>query len=268
MPAVRWIATGFGLLKQWPTQPDFLDCERTLGRFMVASPPDAAAGPAADGTVAAFGGTLPRGGITHLGDLFVDPRHQSGGAGRAVLDQLLDGTGARITFASADPRAVASYVRYGMVPTCPLYYLSGTAPGADRAAPAADPLDLCTVENVVAADAAASGGDRAAQLHWYARRPSVTVLAGGTGYVLAREVGGSVVLGPGGGTTPQACAAAVLDALRRYPGRPIRLVVFGVHPLLPVLLGLGFRITDSDTYLRTRDAEVPLDRYLPHPDLG
>jgi hypothetical protein len=45
-------------------------------------------------------------------------------------------------------------------------------------------------------------------------------------------------------------------------------VVFGVNPLLPVLLAAGFRITDSDTFMRTSDAPVPLDRYLPHPDLG
>src|ERR1700759_1912006 len=105
MAAVRRIADAFGLLKQWPEPPDFLDAERVFGRLRTAAPDPS-------GEPVGFGGTLRRGDLTHLGDLFIDPAHQPGGAGRALLDQLFDGTGARVTFASGDPRAVPSYLRY------------------------------------------------------------------------------------------------------------------------------------------------------------
>ncbi|HKT04440.1 MAG TPA: GNAT family N-acetyltransferase [Rugosimonospora sp.] len=253
MTAVRRVANGFDLLHDWPDSPDFLDCEREHGRLMLASEAEAAVG---------FGGVLGRGAVTHLGDLFVAPGHQSGGVGRALLDRLFDGTGARATFASADPRAVPLYLRYGMLPRCPLYYLAGPAPAGE---PAVSTVDI---SRVLAADASACGGSREEVLRWYAALPGVRVHAGPDGYALAREVDGRVVLGPAGGGTAAGCARTVLATAAWYAGRPLRLVVFGPNPLLPRLLAAGLRIEDSDTYLATEADLLPVDRYLPGSDLG
>jgi GNAT superfamily N-acetyltransferase len=264
MPAVRRIATGFGLLEQWPDPPDFLDSEREYGRLMLAEDNSVLAQD--DGARAiGFGGTLRRGGITHLGDLFVTPAYQSAGVGQALLDRLLDGAGPRVTFASADPRAVPLYIRYGMVPRCPLYYLVGALA---EPPPSVSTMDA-EVAAVVAADAVASGGARGDMLRWYAGLPGVRMHAGpDDGYAFVREVGGEVLLGPAGASTPAGCVQTVLGTLTRYPGRTLRVALFGAHPLLPRLLRAGLRIEDVDTYMASDGAAVPLDRYLPQPDLG
>src|SRR6185369_6481376 len=118
MAAVRRVAAMHDVLSEWPDEPDFLDCEGTFGRLLLGE---------VDGLVAGFGGVLRRGELTHLGDLFVAGDRQSAGLGRALLDGLLDGASRRVTYASADPRAVALYVRYGMIPRQPLLYLAGPA---------------------------------------------------------------------------------------------------------------------------------------------
>jgi GNAT superfamily N-acetyltransferase len=248
MAGVRRIAGRFGLLSHWPTGPDFLDCEREYGHLAVASR-------YGDPGLIGFGGVLRRDGITHLGDLFVDDRHQSGGVGRALLDEVMDGAADRVTFASADPRAVPLYIRYGMFPRCPMYYLSGSVTSKST-------VDIVDVETVVPLDEEASGGERASILHWYAGLPGVRVYAGPDGYAFIREVDGEVHLGPAAGTETALGAAAAL------PGRTLHVALFGVHPLLPRLLAAGLRIGDTDTYLASDDDLVPLDWYVPHPDLG
>jgi hypothetical protein len=99
-------------------------------------------------------------------------------------------------------------------------------------------------------------------LRWYAGLPGVRVHTGPDGYAFTREVGGEVLVGPAAGTE------TVLGAAAGRPGRTLRLVVFGVHPLLPRLLAAGLRIRDSDTYLASDGDLVPLDRYVPNADLG
>ncbi|MEU8386428.1 GNAT family N-acetyltransferase [Streptosporangium sp. NPDC048865] len=123
MPAVRAVATRFGLLRGWPPGRDFLDAERIFGALALA--------PAPDGRALGFGGTLRRGAVTHLGDLFVLPESQSSGVGRALLAELLAGDGPKVTFASSDPRAMSLYIRHGLRPRCPLLYLTGPAAGLD-----------------------------------------------------------------------------------------------------------------------------------------
>jgi GNAT superfamily N-acetyltransferase len=163
MPAVRRVAASFGLLDKWPTRPDYLDCELEHGRLLVAEATADIAAAGDEGSADAligFGGSLRRGEITHLGDLFVDPRFQSSGVGRAILNGLFDRPGPRVTFASADPRAVPLYIRYGMRPLAPLYYLSGPADDPARTVPRGpEPANPSTIDvsELAAADAAASG---------------------------------------------------------------------------------------------------------------
>jgi GNAT superfamily N-acetyltransferase len=261
MAAVRRIAAAHDVLAQWPAAPDFLDCERAFGRLLLGE---------VDGRVAGFGGVLCRGGWTHLGDLFVAAQEQSAGLGRALLDGILHGASRRVTYASADPRAVALYVRYGMVPRQMLVYLAGPADALSivddfRRVPTAEPVDTPVLVDL---DGAVSGGTRDDVLHWYTTLSTVDGYRTGDGYALARRIGDRVQIGPAGGADPVASAHAVLAAGRRYPGRRLLVSLFGTHPLLPALLRAGYRIEDADTFMASEDGLFAPDRYVPSVDLG
>ncbi|MBB6552622.1 GNAT family N-acetyltransferase [Nonomuraea rubra] len=293
MPAVRAVARRFGLLGGWrPGAPDFLDAERAFGTLLLA--------PGRPGHALGFGGTLRRGELTHLGDLFVLPAHQSSGLGGALLARLLAGDGPRVTFASSDHRALGLYVRHGLRPWCPLLYLTGPATGLP-----APPVRVTSPGEVAALDAGVAGGDRRRTLAWYAAVPGVAAYTTGEGYAFVRAIDDEAVIGPAGGTTPQDSVNAVLGALAATatpgpapsstapsstapsstapsstatpgtaPGSATpgtaKIAVPGTHPLVPVLVAAGWRIGDLDT-LMADDAALGLirpDRYVPHPDLG
>lgn len=259
---LRAVADHFDLLEMWPNRPDFLDAEREFGDVLVGE---------VDGRIVGFGGTLRRGTVTHLGDLFVHPDHQSSGVGRMILDRLLPRDTPKVTFASDDERALGLYVRNGMRPRCPLLYLERRPPG-ERAGQSKRGTQSVQaggdVGEAAALDARVSGGERTSTLAWYARLPGVTAWASGSGYAFTRVVGDEVVIGPAGGETPQDCVDAVLEAATGYPGaKLIEAAVPGDHPLLPLLLHEGWHIDDMDN-LMTSDDIMQLDRYVPHPDLG
>jgi GNAT superfamily N-acetyltransferase len=71
-----------------------------------------------------FAAARKEGALTVLTDCFVRPGAQSGGVGSALLDAVLPRDEPLATFASSDPRAVASYARRGMIPRWPAYYLT------------------------------------------------------------------------------------------------------------------------------------------------
>ncbi|MEU8250710.1 GNAT family N-acetyltransferase [Nonomuraea sp. NPDC048916] len=266
MPAVRRVARRFGLLGDWPAAPDFLDAERWFGTLLFRPGEAEADG---NGRALGFGGTLRRGSMTHLGDLFVLSEHQSSGLGRALLATLLDGDGPRVTFASSDHRALALYVRHGLCPWTPLLYLTGPAasPAASLAAPVVEPA---TPAEVASLDARVCGGFREETLAWYADVPGVTVHTTGHGYAFARRTADDVLIGPAGGTTPEDGTAAVLGALAAIGAPSGRIAVPGTNPVLPLLIGAGWRIQDMDTLMADDAARALLhpDRYVPHPDLG
>lgn len=257
MPAVRAVAERFGLLRGWPSGRDFLDAERVFGRLVLA--------PLAYGQARGFGGTLRRGSITHLGDLFVLPEQQSSGVGRLLLAELLGGDGPKVTFASSDPRAMSLYIRYGLRPWCPLLYLTGPA-----AALPGPPVREGRPADIAALDAMAGGGERLDTLAWYAATPGATPYTTGQGYAFAREAGDEVVIGPAGGATPQDCAEAVLGALASGPPTVATIALPGVHPLVRPLIEAGWRISDMDTLMADDNARALIhpDRYVPHSDLG
>ncbi|MEV7802912.1 GNAT family N-acetyltransferase [Microbispora sp. NPDC088329] len=111
----------FGFWPDIPEAPDFLDAQRAFGNLLVGE---------VKGRVVGFGGTLRRGTLTHLDDLFVVPEHQSSGMGRMILAQLLPQGSPKITCATDDECALGLYVRNGMRPRCPLLHLEGTGRSA------------------------------------------------------------------------------------------------------------------------------------------
>ena len=77
-----------------------------------------------DGEVLAFAGTITRGSVTFLTDLFVRPTQQSNQLGKTLLHAVLpQSTLTRCTESSSDPRALALYIREGMRPQWPLFGL-------------------------------------------------------------------------------------------------------------------------------------------------
>jgi GNAT superfamily N-acetyltransferase len=94
-------------------------------RFWVAS---------RDGVVVAFGSAVLRGTVWFLSMLFVDPKLQARGVGRAILARILpdpvDGVRLSTATDSAQPISNALYASLGMVPRVPLFNLVGRpAPG-------------------------------------------------------------------------------------------------------------------------------------------
>src|SRR5262249_9501289 len=78
------------------------------------------------GVIVGFAGVLDYGRCVALSGLFVGPSWQSQGVGGGLLDGALAAGRAAVTMASGGPRAVASYVRRGLLPRWPAYYIAAS----------------------------------------------------------------------------------------------------------------------------------------------
>jgi len=76
------------------------------------------------GRIIGFAAAITRGRIRFLAELYVRPEHRSKSIGRKLLEQLLPEEGSTVcTLSSDDARALALYVRSGMQPYWPYFYL-------------------------------------------------------------------------------------------------------------------------------------------------
>jgi GNAT superfamily N-acetyltransferase len=99
-------------------------------RFLIAERGDGRAdGPPDPRRSIAFGSAVERGNLWFLSMLFVDPKEQARGLGRALLDELLpeqrDGRLLATCTDSAQPISNGLYASLGMVPRMPLYNYLG-----------------------------------------------------------------------------------------------------------------------------------------------
>ena len=271
MAAVRLIAEAYDTLIAWPDRPDFLDHELATGRLLVAQ---------SAGEVIAFGGVLPRGGVTHLADLFVRQQYRGVGVGRRLLSALFSQSGHRVTFASSDPRAVPLYVRFGMRPVAPLLYLRGEVEALDPRR-SRTRLVQAGLDQLAGLDAEVSGRRRRADHAFLMSLPTsravgVTQEAAVIGYghvrsaVDAQDGATTAFVGPAGSLTIDAAEATVLAliAAAGEGAQRVELALFGPHPALPVLLALGFRVIDADTFMSSRLELPDMQRYVPSAELG
>ncbi|HEY7984599.1 MAG TPA: GNAT family N-acetyltransferase [Ktedonobacterales bacterium] len=247
------------------------------GRLYVAE--DAA------GAVIGYGGSIVRGPVAFLTDLFVRPARQSGAIGQALLAAVLPADGRmHCTTASTDPRAQALYTRAGMAPRRPHYWLR-VSPEDARRLPAgaitlaATPLDDPALR---AWDARVSGRDRPQDFAWWRDGTNGVALwcrRGGerVGYAVAqRRTDASVyhpdmwTIGPVGAADEADAAECALAACAwaLAHGAPLlRIAVAGPHPALKPLLDAGARINYVEMYCATRDDLFDPRRYISSGDM-
>lgn len=242
------------------------------------------------GEVVGFGASMTRGERWFLADLFVAPEHHSSGAGRLLLEALIetDAPGpVRATMASDDPRAISLYTRLGMAPRWPCFSVVGLP---HRVVPmlgsgTTEPY-RCPPSDLV--DLATSSGyslDQRDLAYWQRTVGAETFLIGGAG----EPIGGGVIrwstpfsiahpdsisIGPLFARSTNDIAdvvAAVIDLVRdEQPEHVIKLYVPGPNPALGRLLESGFWIEDFELHSASSSAEATLvdpTRVLPSHDL-
>jgi GNAT superfamily N-acetyltransferase len=229
-----------------------------------------------DGVVVGFGSVIRVGEASMVTDLFVDPGHHGQGIGTALLSATLGDAQLRLTFSSADPRALPAYARAGMQPTWPSHYVRAEPAAVARlAADTALVAEVATVDETAEAGRALTGIDRRADFAFYAAQPDAAgfvirdrgAVAGvawahrddeGHGRALAHA---SIAAG--------ADAARVAAAAFRAAARDDSVwgCVPGPHPALAQLLEAGAGIVDRDTYCTSDPGWLDPERILPNPGL-
>jgi GNAT superfamily N-acetyltransferase len=224
-----------------------------------------------DRELVAYGAAVDTGIARHLADLFVRADLLGRGIGRPLLASVMGDAPQRTTFASADPRAIPLYVRAGMAPLWPSFYLEGTAaalraPGPSIRIEPADPARLASLER------AWTGHDRSTDhLFWasQAEAEGFVVLDAGEatafGYARARQVGVArtldrLLVRPDGEPVRPTVAAI------RHAGRggAVMANVAGPSAVLPALLAAGFKITDHDQFMASDPGLVDPARLIPN----
>jgi GNAT superfamily N-acetyltransferase len=224
--------------------------------------------------IVGFGAVLDTGVSQHLADLFIAPGLVGRGIGGLLLDAAFGSTQPRTTFASADPRALALYVRAGLTPWWVCLYLQGPSTGLPATPPslgiqAAGWLALAELE------LAWTGAERGADHAFWAAQPGAE----------------SIVVSDSSGPVAIACArdgqrgtARALDRLVVRPGvdslapilagirhigrgGEVSVTVPGPNPALPILLEAGFRIVDRDQFMASNPGLVDPIRLLPNPGM-
>ena len=222
-----------------------------------------------------FAGVARRDRTAFITDLFVDPAAQSSGIGRRLLRHALaPHHGARrFTLSSADPRALALYVRQGLQPLTPQLHLRlGRLRGAQASPRLVALLGRGDDPALLDWDARCGGRSRPADLrHWLEAERGVLLWlrrgASVVGYALVRlqrpgHAGATV--GPLGVLDAADAADAVQVALGAALERAAeaRLMLDGAHPALQRLLEDGAHIIGHDMLMS--DGPLPFDstRYV------
>lgn len=219
----------------------------TNGRVLVA---------ADDEHLVGFGAVVERAGVTHLADLFVLPDRFGQGIGGRLLATLFGDSARRTTFASSDPRALPLYVRSGMSPLWPNFYLDVDASSLPQApsrlvCEPAGPERLTTLEHDWLGTA--NHDDHRFWASLPDARPFIVLDAGrpvAVAHARCRRTGrdrwiNRFVLAAGVDPVPVLVAAYHHAA----EGGRIGSCLPGPNPTLHALLAAGARIIDQDTFM-------------------
>lgn len=273
--AIAEVAIAAGQDEEWSgSDPAYVQYLLAAGQVVVA---------VRGGRVIGFGATRRIGAgaadPVMLCDLFVDPRAHGGGAGRAMLSALFEGTGPRMTFSSLHAMALPLYTSFGLDAWWPLLYLRGDVralamPGGWSAEPA-------TAAQAAVLEQDWSGTDRSADYQAWAGRPAGQALVvARAGQVLAAGVAGGdadgfglthLALAPAAlAPEPEAARDAVLAALAGLGDGGVttaRAWLPAPHPAVRPLLAAGWRTGDFDLFMATDPGLLDPRRAVPSPGL-
>ena len=265
LPDLARILAANGEPIDWPDLPGWPYLEHLLARAEVVVAE-------ADRGVVGFAGAVLSGRATFLTDLFVDPRHHEHGAGRALLDAVLPGATPRMTFSSADQRALGLYIRAGMRPWWPLLYLDGVLRDD---APAGTGVDILpgSIEETARWSRAWTGVDRVVDFAHYASLPDAAGFVVRDGEAVAAVGWARRHRTQPGRWLDHASIAPDADPVRigvaiwqaAAAGGPLSAAVPGPHPMVPHLLDHGVRIVDRDQWCASDPDLVDPVRLLPNP---
>ncbi|MFL5686761.1 MAG: GNAT family N-acetyltransferase [Chloroflexota bacterium] len=229
-----------------------------------------------DGTVAGIAGSIAFGRPDRrfLTDLYVDPRRQSQGLGRRMLDAAMEGATERMTFSSSDRRALAAYIRNGMRPWWPLLYLEVDVARLP-AAISGEEARSADVAGTARLSRAWTGIDRTDDFAHYASLPDavgfIVTIDGQHAAVgwACREIAepgrwlNHATIAPD--ADPVRAAFGILRAAGS--GGRIGAAVPGPHPAVPHLLDAGVRIGGTDTFCATDRDLLDARPIFPSPGL-
>ena len=224
------------------------------------------------GRLVAFGVVMRRGTEAYLSFLFVEPRWQNRGIGRAVFEACIAGAGEGVERLSVcaeanQPVSTGLYAKMGMAPRTPLYLIRGTLP--DDALPTVPPgieRHPVRAEAVAGLDRTLMGYERPQDHAFWARERTGALFTDGSGAVL-----GYGYAHPSGRVGP----VAALDPshLPGFVGYLVRLteVLEGRQLVVPgpatsvlvPLLRAGLRIDGTPAIHLTQGPGPAFDRYLP-----
>lgn len=255
---------------------------RLFGHLLGTDPSRCQVAETASGVVG-FGIAQRRRSTWFLSFLFVHPEHQSAGLGRRLTLSCLEAdVDAGITRAvcaeSIQPVSLAVYASLGMAPRVPLFLLTG-GPRADG--PVGDPSALVasSFAELAATDhralaAAVDGIDEATLGYEHPQDHRFWSASGRQGWLFRDPAGGGVVgygyaqasgrIGPVATTESRWLGPALAHLFGAVaPSDGWQLYVPGPSPVLPALLGGGFRIDDDAPILWCATSDGPaFDRYL------
>jgi len=237
-----------------------------------------------DDEVTGFATTITRGEMMYLAELFVRSDRQSGGAGKLLLRHVLKGADGICTLSSADPKAMALYIRAGMRPLWPNLWLRRDV--ATETAPSLDNLDVIAHEafandpELIGWDHGSSKRRREADHAYWIETGAVPFWFTrdheriGYGYLQTRNESSlwlqdAITIGPLGAKTPEDAAACLLCAAEMATRRAnvVRVAVPGPHQGLRPLLEAGFRITSVETYMESKPYGLDPRLYIGSGDL-
>ena len=229
-----------------------------------------------DGLVVGFGSVIRVGEASMVTDLFVDPGHHGRGIGTTLLSVTLGDAHPRMTFSSADPRALPAYGRAGMQPSWPSLYIR--VDEASLARIAADPAlvaEAATVDETAEASRALTGIDRRADFAFYAAEQDASGFVIRDGGAVAgvawahrdNEGHGRALAHTTIARDADAVRVAVAVFRAAARGESAWGCVPGPHPALAALLEAGARIVDRDTYCTSDPGWLDPERILPNPGL-
>lgn len=272
LPEIAAVALATGQDEEWGgADPAYMTHLLAHGRVVIG---------VSGGSVIGFGATRRLGtgasAISMLCDLFVDPRIQGSGCGRAMLARLWQDGGRRMTFSSLHGHALPLYASLGLDAWWPLLYLRGrmdalAAPAGWRAEPAA-PAEVAALE------LAWTGTDRSGDHLAWARRPrGASVLARRGGQVMAAGTTGGAggefgvthlaMARPADDADAAAAVLAVLASLEPEDG-VARVCLPAPHPAVRGLLAAGWRVEEFDLFMATEPGLLDPRRAVPSPALA